>query len=51
VNREQLFHQWTHWHNPADLTKATNEGGRKLRYTDVWQLAVVLLAFWFSFLS
>jgi hypothetical protein len=44
--REQAFHQWTHWHNPTDLRKATNEGGLKLSIYDIWQMIVFLMAIW-----
>ena len=41
---EAEFHASTHWHNPKDQHHATNEGGRKLGVTDLWQAGIVVLA-------
>jgi hypothetical protein len=44
--KETSFHQWTHWHNPTDIAKATVEGGKKLDLWDVWQVMVIFLGIW-----
>lgn len=44
LNREAAFHSSTHWHNPNNPTRATNEGGLKLSLADVWQAVVVVFA-------
>jgi hypothetical protein len=41
---ETHFHMWTHWHNPKNPLDATREGGRKLSWTDLWQVGCFCLA-------
>ncbi len=42
VKREMAFHGAMHWHD--EPTSPLPHGARPLRWTDVWQLAVFLLA-------
>ncbi len=42
LRREALYHSQTHWHNPTNKAKATNEGGRRLGLSDIWQVAVLI---------
>lgn len=44
LDKEGRFHSSTHWHNPSDASKATREGGRRLGWSDVWQVAMAGLA-------
>lgn len=44
LQRESAFHSNTHWHNPKDPAKATNEGGRRLGLSDIWQAGVIVVA-------
>ena len=41
---EAQFHSQTHWHNPTNPVNATQEGGRKLAISDLWQVAMCALA-------
>jgi hypothetical protein len=44
LRQEARFHHSTHWHNPTNPNQATAEGGRKLGWSDAWQMATTVVA-------
>ena len=44
LSSESHLHSQTHWHNPTNPANATQEGGRKLAISDLWQVAMCILA-------
>ena len=44
LSSESHLHSKTHWHNPTNPANATLEGGRKLAISDLWQVAMCILA-------
>ena len=44
LSSESHFHSQTHWHNPTNPANATQEGGRKLAISDLWQAGMCVLA-------
>lgn len=51
LQMEAYYHHRTHWHNPVDLSRATNEGGRRLSIFDVWQAFIAIAALFLLFLA